>query len=232
MESPRTPELEDLLELAIDSFLLELHTAMPGEIVQYYPETQRVDVKPLLKRRLVHGDGSEALEVLPVIPDVPVRFQRTGRFFMTFPLEVGDLVCLHFMERSIDNYLASDGVDTDPDEFRKFDLSDAIAVPGLYPFKKSIKDIISVNLVIGVDDGGIQAHFTPEGTMELKVSGKSDEAVALGNALQSFWDNIFKPIYDAHIHPSGMGPTGTPAIPAPEFDAASIISTIMLLAGN
>jgi len=226
----RSPELEELLSIAITSFLGDLHTAMPGRVEEYYPETQKADIKPLIKRRIVHEDGSELLEELPVIPDVPIHFLRAAGFFMSFPIAKGDLVCLHFMERSIDNYLSGEGADTDPDEFRMHDLSDAVAVPGFYPFKKSIKDINSANLVLGKDDGGIQIHLTPDGTMELKLTGDADEAVALGNALQLFWDSVFKPLYDAHVHPTGTGPSGPPAVPAPNFDAA-IISKVFKLKG-
>ena len=226
----RTPELEELLNLAITSFISDVHTSMPGKVVEYYPDTQKVDVQPMLKRLMVHEDGSEALESLPVIPDVPVNFPRAGGFFMTFPIAKGDLVELHFMERSIDNYLSGEGDEYDPDEFRTHDLSDAVAVPGFYPFKRSIKDISAVNMVLGKDDGGIQIHLTPEGTMEIKLAGDADEAVALGNALQMFWDNVFKPVYDAHFHGSGMGPTTAPTVPAPNFDPA-IISKVFKLKG-
>jgi hypothetical protein len=226
----RSPELEELLTLAITSFLEDVHTGLPGRIEEYFPATQKADIKPLIKRRIVHEDGTELLEELPVIPDVPIAFDRTGKFFITFPLAKGDLVRLHFLERSIDNYLSGDGEDTDPDEFRMHDLSDAIAVPGLYPFKRSIKDINGVNLVMGNDEGGIQIHLTPDGTLELKLAGVADEAVALGNALQSFWNDVFLPIYNSHIHPTGVGPSGQPAVPGPMFDI-NIISKVLLLRG-
>ena len=228
--SSRTPELEELLTMAMTSFLADVHTSMPGRVEEYYPDTQKADIKPLLKRRIVHGDGTELLEALPVIPDVPIHFLRAAGFFMSFPIKKGDFVCLHFTERSIDNYLSGTGEDTDPDEFRMHDLSDAVAVPGFYPFKRSIKDIHSANLVIGKDDGGIQIHLTPDGKMELKLNGDADESVALGRALQLFWDNVFKPLYDSHTHISAApgSPTGPPIPLAPTFDPA-ILSQIFKL---
>ncbi len=234
MEVSRTPTDDELLELAITSFLAGVHTSMPGKVVTYFPETQKADIKPLLKTLTVHGDGSELVESIPIIPDVPIHFMRAAGFAMTFPLEPGDLVCLHFAESSIDNYLSSQGDDSDPDDFRKHDLSDAIAVPGFYPFTKSIGDISSVNMVMGKTEGGIQIHLTPNGTMELKFDGEADEAVALGNALQLFWDNVFKPVFDMHIHSTPSGPSGPPLTPllatltAPSFDP-SIISKVFKL---
>lgn len=226
----RSPELEELLRTAIEYYLQDTHTALPGVVEEYFPDTQRADIKPLIKRRIVHEDGSELLEELPIIPDVPIVFPRTNSFFLSFPIAKGDLVQLTFMERSIDNWLAGDGLDTDPDEFRMHDFSDAVASPGMYPFKRAIKDINSVNMVLGNDEGGLQIHITPDGTMEVKVAGESDEAVALGNELQKFWDDTVKPWADAHIHPTGVGPSGPPTTPLPAFVDA-IISKVLLVKG-
>lgn len=232
-ESSRSPDLDELLEEANKSFVGEIHTCLPGSIVEYYPKTQKADIKPTIQRLTVHEDGTELLESLPIIPDVPIRFTRAAGFFITFPLEKGDLVALHVCERSIDNWLSGDGGDTDPDEFRMHDLSDAFAVPGLYPFKRAIKDINSVNLVIGKDDGGIQVHITPDGTMEVQYQGIADDAVALGGALQLFWDVMFKPLYDVHTHISAVAgnPTGPPVPLAPLFDV-SIISKYLKVRGK
>ncbi len=226
----RTPELEELLELAIKSFLGDLHTALPGRVEEYSPDAQKVDVKPLIKRRIVHEDGTELLEELPIIPDVPVLFPRSAGFFMSFPIVRGDLVMLHFVERSIDKYLETEGEDTDPDEFRTHDLTDAVAVPGFYPFKLPIQDINTTNLVLGKDEGGIQIHFTPEGSLEVKLSGTSDDAVMLGNVFKMWWDASVKPWLDTHVHPTGTGPSGPPGSPSPAFDT-SIISQILKLKG-
>lgn len=233
----RTPELEELLDMAIESHLADLHTCMPGKVVEYSKETQKADIKPLLKRRIVHENGEELLESLPVLPDVPISFMRSAGFFLSFPIEPGDLVTIHFAERSLDNYLSGRGEDTDPDEFRMHDLADAIAVPGFYPFRNPIKDISSVNAVFGMDDGGMQIHITPDGVMEVKFDSKSEEAVALGNALQAFWDSAFKPVFDGHIHgdpASGFttGPLSAPGVPAtaPAFDV-SIISKYLKVKG-
>ena len=234
MDISRTPQDAELLEVAITSFLDDLHTCMPGRVEAYFPDTQKADIKPLIQRRIIHEDGSELLEDLPVLPDIPVTFLRSAGFFITFPIKKGDIVALHFAETSIDNYMSGTTKKvTDPDEFRRHDLSDAIAIPGFYPFGESINDISSANLVIGKDDGGVQIHLTPDGTMELKVNGDADEAVALGNALQLFWDNIFKPLYDVHTHLSAAPgvPTGPPVPSAPSF-SSSIISTVFKLKGG
>lgn len=228
-ELSHSPEIEELLDLAIESWLLEVHTCMPGKIISYDKKTQKADVQPMLKRRIVHQDGSELLESLPPLTDVPVNFMRSAGFFLTFPITKGDLVTVHFSERSMDNYMSSLGEESDPDEFRAHHLSDAICVPGWYPFKRPIKDISGVNAVFGMDNGGMQIHITPDGEMHVKFDNESDEAVALAGQLQQFWNDAFKPVFDSHFHlaPSGGGNTGTPitlagAAVAPTFDTAII----------
>jgi len=209
-------------------FLDDLHTMLPGRIEEYDAAQQRVSVKPLVKRLTLTENGEELLEELPIIPDVPLAFPRSMEFFMTFPIKKGDLVMLSFAERSLDNWLASDGEDISPDEFRMHDLTDAVAYPGLYPFKRAIKDISQVNMVMGKDQGGLQVHITPDGKMQIKVNDTADEAVALANKFKTFWNSVVKPAYDAHLHSTAMGPSGPPVPLLPGFDNA-IISTVLTL---
>ena len=222
----RSPSDAELLSTAIESLLLDVHTCMPGKIVAYNERKQLADVQPMLRRRQQHEDGSELVESFPVLPDVPVHFLRAAGFFMSFPLQKDDLVVLHFAEQSLDSYLSGNGSESDAGDFRRHDMSDAIAVPGLYPSRRAIADVHSANLVLGMDDGGAQIHITPDGVMEIRVNGEAEEAAALGNALQLFWDNVFKPVFDAHLHPTGLGPSGPPAPPCPSFDK-SVISKIL-----
>lgn len=225
----RSPTAAEVLRQALSYALSDVHTLLPGRIEEYTAAEGKVAVKPLIQRLSLTEDGEEILEELPIIPDVPVVFPRTQTAFLSLPIKKGDLCAIIFAERSLDNWLASpDGEDTDPDEFRQHDLTDAVCVPGLYPFSKAIVDIDEANLVVGFDEGGLQVHITPDGTMEVKVNGDADEVVALGNALQTFWDTVVTPWMVAHTHPTGVGPSGPPvqAGTFPAFDTA-ILSTIL-----
>jgi hypothetical protein len=225
----RSPTAPEVLRQAIEGYYLsDLHTMLPGRVEEYDSSKQEASVKPLIQRLVLTEDGEQILEEIPIISNVPVAFPRVSSFFLSFPIKKGDLVMLHFAERSLDNWLGGQGEDTDPDEFRMHDLTDAVAYSGLYPFNRAIKDVDEVNMVLGADEGGLQIHITPDGVMEIKVDGAADEAVALGNKLKTFWDSTVKPAYDSHIHPTGVGPSGPPAAPLPPFDS-SIISTILLL---
>lgn len=238
--SQRSPTLVEVIKAAMEQRLSNVHVSLPAKITKYDAATQKVEVQPLLKRPLLSRDDVELdAESIPVIPDVPVAFPRggegSGSFFLTWPLEPGDLVHLVFSERSLDIWLDGDGSEVDPVDFTMHNLSDAVAYPGLYPFGSAISEISSSDAVLG-HDGGMQLHVTPNGTAEFQVGGTADVSVTIAETLQSWWDTQVKPkldAFDAHIHPTGVGPSGPPAplIVAPAMDAGIISSKVKLKDG-
>lgn len=120
------------IEQAIKVRFNNVHTALPGQIEKYDYSTQKADVKPLIKKKYVDG----TIESLPVIANVPVVWPGGTNSSLTFPLKRGDGVLLIFAERAIGDWLAEGG-DAEPEDPRKFDLTDAIAIPGLYPFNRT-----------------------------------------------------------------------------------------------
>lgn len=220
----RTPTLSEVIGTAIENRLLDLHTTFPGKIDKWDPVTQKADIKPLLKRPLVDEDGNDIpAEALPVIPELPVQFDRAdfkgGKFFVSFPLKRGDLVTVHVTEAALDQWLSKPaGEDVDPVQFRRFNLSDAYFKPGCYPFGDALVDVHPDNLVIGKDGGGMQLHITAADVSEFRKGGIADVSVAIAEALKTFWDTTVKPKFDAsdahtHLHSPGPGapvPTGPP----------------------
>ena len=226
----RSPTLPELLSLAIEYHTKDLWTALPGKIVKYDAETQKADVKPLVQDLTATEDGDELAEPLPVIPDVPVMFPRGGGFFVSFPVREGDYCMLVFQSRSIDKYLTGTGDDTDPGDFRTHDLVDAMAILGGAPFSKAIKEASAEDMIVGFDEGGLQLRITPDGKMAIEVGGDADEAVALANALASFWA-IAKTAFDSHTHLSAVGPTAVPIPLFPAFDSSIISTKVTLKSG-
>lgn len=121
--------LTELLRLAVESGLSDIHTCLPGTVESYDFATQKASVKPSIKK--AYRDGETAS--MPVIEGVPVVFPRSGGASLTFPVESGDGVLLLFSERSLENWLQQGG-EQEPGDPRRMDLSDAIAIPGLYSF--------------------------------------------------------------------------------------------------
>jgi hypothetical protein len=232
---PRTPTLAQVMREAVEYRLRDLNTAMPAKITMYDSSKQTVDVQPLINSLQLTSEGEDLEETLPVMPDVPVMFPRNGEYFMTFPLKVGDVVLLIFNQRSIDKYTANTSGDpVNPEDFRLHDLSDAIALPGFFPFGESIKDIDTSRMALGKDKGGMQIHIDGSsveidngGGTTVKFDGASVGATmtlgtgavsaAIYEELQLWWDAQMTPLLTAfgnHIHniitPLPGMPTTTP----------------------
>lgn len=225
----RNPTLDELINMGIDYRQALIKTARPGRIESYDADSQTVNVQPMVQTAFVAEDNQEVTEVPAIIQKVPVMFPRGGGMRLTWPIEKGDFCLLVTCERSIDIYTDGDGGQpVDPIDVRMHDATDSVAFMGFYPFQKPIPEIESANLVIGEEEGGLQVHITKSGTMSIKVDGTDDEAVALGNALQMFWDVTVTPWMIAHTHPTGVGPSGPPIESGtfPSFDT-SIISTVL-----
>lgn len=159
----------------MDARAQEVHTAIPARVEAYDPATQKVDAKPLVQRRVLGANGAEAVEPIPIVASVPVAFPRGGGFFLSFPLQVGDLVLLVFTERSLDKWLDGRGEEVDPVDLRTHDLSDAVAIPGVYPFRSAVADAGSTDAVLGKDGSDAQVHLRADDTIHV---GKNATAAA------------------------------------------------------
>jgi hypothetical protein len=150
----RTPIRAEVIRSAIEAALSEIHVSMPGRVESYDAQTQLADVKPLLQE-----SAAGPVVSLPVITGVPVIQPRSGGFRLSLPVAVGDTVHLVFCERSLDNWLANGG-DVDPNDVRKFHLSDAVAYVGLHDNKNAFSSSPANTLAIGKDDGSVDIQIT------------------------------------------------------------------------
>lgn len=167
--------LADLLKVSVDASLNDIHTCIPALVEEYDRTTQRVSVQPALKRK--YADGT--IVNLPIIKNVPVTFQRSGKHILHFDLEKGDEVTLVFSERSLDKWKEKGGL-VSPDDRRKFSLSDAYAIPGgcskaspisLNGEKGDIELSNGTNYFIIKEDGKIEGK-NGGGTFSMNSSGK------------------------------------------------------------
>lgn len=126
-----TPSFEKVLAMAIDAKLFDVHTAIPGVVESYDPGTETVSVRPALKRK--YEDGT--LVEIPLILNVPVMFPRGEKSSITFPIKKGNSGLLIFSERSLDVWKSKGGV-VDPNDPRKFNITDALFYPGAYSKNK------------------------------------------------------------------------------------------------
>jgi hypothetical protein len=157
MSQLRNPSLSEVIRAHLAHDRSALHVALPAKVESYDATKQLVNVKPLVKDFYFDADGEKQAVSIPVIPNVPVVFPGAGGFRLTFPIAAGDTVLLVFAERSIDVWLEK-GTEVDPLDFRRHDLSDAIAIPGLNAKPDAWTGASTSNATLG-KDGGPQIEF-------------------------------------------------------------------------
>lgn len=126
-----TPTLGELFSRTVSAALGGVNTAMPGRVVQFYPEERKVDVQPIIRKQMADG----TLLDYPVILGVPVEYPCSSSSLIYFPLNRGDSVLIVFSQVSTDNWLFSNtGKLVDPADNSRFNISDAFVIPGVSPF--------------------------------------------------------------------------------------------------
>lgn len=169
--------LSQLLTNAIQSQLIDVHTSIPAKIVSY--DKGKATVQVLIKRKI----GDELI-LIPPITDVPVLQPRSngGEAFISMPVIEGDTGMLVFQERSIDKWLVKGG-EVDPKDTRKFDLSDAVFILGLYDHSKPLN--YSEKNALEVKNKLASMILHPDGKIEFK--GASEDLVSI---VASVIDNL------------------------------------------
>jgi hypothetical protein len=165
------PTLAHVLEQAIMSVLGSVHTAFPGQINKYDYTKAEADIKPLLSKKYDDGTIAE----MPIIPSVPIVWPRTSLGSISFPLQRGDCCLVICSERSLDKWLSKGGIVINEDT-RKFDLTDAIAIPGLYSFATPTKILNNEDFLITFKDQ----------TIKIKQGGN----IEIGNGMLTIFDGI------------------------------------------
>lgn len=186
---PQTPNETDNLLTAIRSQLALVHTCLPGVIASYDEATQTATVTPAVKFKFRKSDGTLEHYAPPAIPKVPVAFPGGDGWSITWPLAAGDPVTLVFAERSLDEWRTVKGTAHEARDVRRFDLTDAIAIPGgrtpADPLPPEAYD--SAALVI-------------RGTLIKLGSSAASEFVALANLVKSEIES-FRAEVSTHTHP-------------------------------
>lgn len=158
------PDQLSVIRDAIRASTANLWTCLPCEVESFNADQATVTVQPLIKIPVFKEDGSLELVTLPVLPDVPVVFQRAGGFAITFPIKKGDECLVKFSDRCIDLWWKNGGIQP-PFDNRKHDLSDGFAFFGPQSQVKKIDDISTKNLEIRNDEGTCKIQVTPDGVI-------------------------------------------------------------------
>lgn len=184
---------------AIQGFITQflagnLNTAMPGKVISYDDVRRVVDIKPMLRKACMDGTQQE----FPVLSSVPVAVYGTKGAGVKLPIAAGDYVLLIFSQRQTDDFF-NNGQINNTQLSRQFHLSDAVALPGLFP--QSWNEGTTGSGDIQIYNNGGKVTVTASGDIEL------------GEAfLSSLVKSSFISIFNAHVHTGGTisGSTGIP----------------------
>jgi hypothetical protein len=158
----------------------ELHTAFPARVLAYDAYTQTVDVRPGLMREVPTDDVTApwSFEELPDLLAVQLMSLRTGRFAITFPVEVGDWVLVLCAEQSTMLWRSRGEAPAHPGLNDPHGLNGCVAIPGWFPDSKRLTNVSTTDLVIGSEDGATTLRIKPDGTVRLGAED-GDDFVAL-----------------------------------------------------
>ena len=199
---PITPSEADMIAAAIDSALIDVHVALPGQVQTYDAAAQTATIELQVQRVLPQGINF-VTESLPVLENVPVAFLRSASFFVSMPIATGDYGLVLFNEMSIDQW-RSKGENTSPGDIGRHTLSGGVFMPGLNPNDSALASADSDNLVVGLDGNNAQIHITPAGSILLGTDA------ALGVARDT--DPVEAVIPANTVIVSVSGGSGAPAV--------------------
>ncbi len=214
-----SPELALVLQEAIDSALIDVHTGLPGVVQSYNDTTKTCEIEIQTKRMLEKQDGTYASEELPILVNVPISNAGSSEYVTAYALSPGDTGMVMFSETSLDQWRTK-GELTSPSDIERHGLSGGVFYPAPLPIAKLVTDILTSGAFFG-KVGGVQLRATGT-TMEATTAGAvaASDFVALA-ALVLTELTAIKTAYDTHTHLQALplhpaviptGPTGAPIV--------------------
>lgn len=138
-------DVEELIALSHQYEREDIHTAMPGRVVTYYPDTQLADVQPMIKRPVFDDEGNRLQgESYPMLPKVPVRWPQCGGFAFVLPMKTNDFVWIEFSEGGTGEFRTTSS-ESEPFDVARHTITHPYCSPGAPPDSALITD----SLVVG-----------------------------------------------------------------------------------
>ena len=155
--------LDELISLALEARLAEVHTSMPAVVTNYDRAAGTVTVTLPIGKMVPDGSGNFVSEPYPKLADVPIEWPRCGKFAITFPLEAGDTGMLVVCMRNIGPWRTT-GQAGQPGDVGLHTLDGAVFRPGLSPDNKPPGHTSASNMVLGSEtDAKGRAVLKPAG---------------------------------------------------------------------
>lgn len=202
----------EALEDYVTGRLMETRVSLPAVVESYDSESRSIQARPLIKVKYTDGQELE----FPLINDVPVVFPRTQDFIFSFPLRKGDGVTLLVSDHALETWKGSKGQEpAGYDDPRLHNITDAVAIPGLFPLSASNP---------GTDPDSVQIVFKeaevtikPTGDVTIKSPTKviidAPQAELTGGGHYLLTDGFMQNLFLTHTHPTAA--PGPPSPPTP-----------------
>lgn len=131
--------IEDLFAELTAATLGRVRVALPAQVLAYDSTKQVVSAQVAVSLRRQDPDtGVLVPYVVPPISNVPVLWPSSSLGSLTFPLAPGDPVVLLIADRSLDEWKSTGAAANVPMDVRRFDFTDALAIPGGRPFTRPL----------------------------------------------------------------------------------------------
>src|SRR5271169_353980 len=177
MTSPST--MTDAIRNGVLYQLLNVHTAFPGKILSFDFIKRSASIQPQINKSYTDG----TIQPLPILNNVPIIFPFASGSSISFPINAGDYCLVVSCERAIDYWLTT-GIQSAPEDPRKFDLSDSVAIMGLLPFSDS--NPLPNNTDFRISYKGSNILIDQNGNVKIETSN----TVAIGNSTTEVLDII------------------------------------------
>lgn len=162
--------LDELLDQHFDARALYLRVAMPARVVSYNAASATVTVAIPSTLMLPDGNGNYVAEELPNVQDVPVAWQRCGKFSITFPLVAGDggLILCADVNLGAWRIAAGKNEPIDPGDLGVHTIDGAVFLPGVTDDAHAPQHADASNMVVGSEtDGPSRIEIKPSGGINL-----------------------------------------------------------------
>jgi hypothetical protein len=156
-------DIVNLLKKLSNHVANSIRVCMPAKIETYDFKTQQASVKIDMKELYDNGSTID----YPVVSGVPVVFMSSGGASITMPVNRGDSCLLVYADRDMSNWLLG-GTGQKPDSTRMHNLSDAIAIMGLFPFASGPRAENNTDVLINYS--GSKIMLKPNGVINIETT--------------------------------------------------------------
>ena len=183
---------DEMLRSISDSWKNVLRVACPGIIQSFNSKEQTVTVQPAIREQILKEDLNKEWLELPLLLDVPIIIPRAGNYSLTMPINKGDECLLIFLDSCMDSWWTYGNIQNQIEK-RRHDLSDAVAIMGLWS---------QPNLIPNYSIDSCQLRNN-QGTAFIELKDNSINIVADSV-------NINGINFNTHVHSYANGDTSSP----------------------